>query len=100
MKTIVLLCAQGMSSSAMVNRMKKEAQKQGFECVVNAYAVERAKEVYPGADIIMLGPQVGYERDDVKEQCPGVPVEVIDMASYGRLDGAKVIAQVRSILGC
>lgn len=99
MRNIVLLCAQGMSTGMLMNKMRQAASKQGYECTVEAYAVSQAKAVADTADCILIGPQVRYELDNVKQQCPDKPVEVIDMVAYGRLDGAKVIAQAKRMIG-
>lgn len=99
MRNIILLCAQGMSTGVMVERMKAAAAKAGYECSISAHPVAQAKALGGEADIILLGPQVRFEKSEVEAQCPGKPVQVIDTVAYGRLDGAKVIAQVKSALG-
>lgn len=92
MKNIVLLCAQGMSTGMLMNKMRDAASLSGYECTIKAYPVSQAKSVSSNADCLLIGPQVRYELEQVKKDCPGIPVEVIDMISYGRLDGAKVLA--------
>lgn len=99
MKKIVLLCAAGMSTSLLVTKMQKAAAEEGMECDINAYSIAQAKEVGADADIILLGPQVRFNLAKVKEQCPHCPVEAIDMAAYGMMDGAKVIKRVKEVLG-
>lgn len=99
MKKIVLLCAAGMSTSLLVTKMQKAAEEEGIECDINAYSIAQAKEVGADADIILLGPQVRFNLAKVKEQCPNCPVESIDMAAYGMMDGAKVIKRVKEVLG-
>lgn len=99
MKHIVLLCAQGMSTGMLMNKMRAEAEKIGYECTINAYPVTQAKTLADTADCMLIGPQVRYERDSVQAQCPTVPVDVIDMVAYGRLDGAKVLKAARTLMG-
>lgn len=99
MKNIVLVCAQGMSTGVLMNKMRQAAQQSGYECTINAYAVDKVKQVAETADCILIGPQVRYERDNVVRQCPNVPVDVIDMVSYGRLEGAKVLQKARQLMG-
>ena len=99
MKKIVLLCAQGMSTGMLMNKMREYAAKIGYECTINAYSGSRAKEVASDADCILIGPQVRYELDNVKKTCPDVPVQVIDMVAYGRLDGAKVLKAAKTLMG-
>lgn len=99
MRNVILLCAQGMSTGVMVKKMKDAAAKMGYECNISAHPVAQAKELGALADILLLGPQVRFEKNEVQAQCPNKPVQVIDTVAYGRLDGAKVIAQVKAALG-
>jgi PTS system cellobiose-specific IIB component len=43
------------------------------------------------ADLILLGPQIAYTLAEVQKQLPNKPVEVIDSALYGKLDGLGVL---------
>ena len=99
MKKIVLLCAAGMSTSMLVNKMVQEAEKENYECTINAYAISTAAETGADADIILLGPQVRFHKEEVEKECPGVPVECIDMQAYGTLNGKKVLDSVHRVLG-
>lgn len=98
MKKIILLCAAGMSTSMLVEKMRESAATTGYECTVDAYPIADAARVGADADIILLGPQVRFKAGDVKSlvNCPVVPV---DMMAYGMMDGAKVISQVKGVIG-
>lgn len=98
MRKIVLLCSAGMSTSYLVRKMEESAKDQGYEVTISAHSVSDAKTVGADADIILLGPQIRFNKDNVEQQLPGVPVAVIDMRSYGMMDGAAVIAEVKKIL--
>ena len=58
MVNIMLCCAAGMSTSLLVEKMKKEAEKQGIEA--NIWAVGANEEKAKGAkeDVVLLGEQV------------------------------------------
>lgn len=99
MRKIVLLCAAGMSTSLLVNKMKEAAAKIGYEADIAAYPVANAKEVGKDADIVLLGPQVRFSKAKVEKEVAGVPVECIDMQAYGTMNGTKVIDQVKKVLG-
>lgn len=99
MRKIVLVCAQGMSTGMLVNKMRAAAKDEGYECSIDAYAVSTVKTKAAAADCILIGPQVRYELDNVKKQCPDKPVAVIDMTAYGRLDGKKVLATAKKMIG-
>lgn len=99
MRNIVLVCAAGMSTSLLVNKMRAAAAEIGYECEINAYPVSEAATVGKNADIVLLGPQVRYNLAKVKEQCPHCPVEAIDMTAYGMMDGKKVLLAAKKTLG-
>ncbi len=99
MKKIVLVCAQGMSTGMLMNKMRAAAAKQGYECTIEAYAVSAARTQAADADVILVGPQVRYEFDNVKGMFPDKPVEVINMADYGRLNGESVLNRAKKLIG-
>ena len=98
MKKIILLCAAGMSTSMLVQKMRAYAQSINYECTIDAYPITDAGRVGADADIILLGPQVRFRANEVKQQV-SCPVEAIDMQAYGMMDGAKAIKQVKGVLG-
>lgn len=98
MRKIVLLCAAGMSTSMLVKKMQEAADKQGYECEVDAYAMSEAATVGADADIVLLGPQVRFNVKKIQGQV-SCPVEAIDMRAYGTMDGAAVIKMVKATLG-
>lgn len=100
MVNIMLVCAAGMSTSLLVKKMKDYAATVGKE--VNIWAVGEAdiKANWEKADIILLGPQVKYQEPKIKEMVHGkVPVVVIDMVSYGTMNGKKVLEDALAKLG-
>ena len=99
MRNIVLLCNMGMSTSLMVNRMKEAAQKQGYDCEINAYALQKAEEIIPAADVLLVGPQIAFEVERLRKEYPDKKIEAIEMMDYGRMDGEKVLNHVKEVLG-
>ena len=53
MKHIYLICAAGLSTSMMVEKMKEAARKQGFECEIQAVGIPMAESIVSGADCIL-----------------------------------------------
>ena len=98
MRKIVLLCAAGMSTSALVRKMKDHAENTGNACDISAHPVAEAKS-FEDADFILLGPQVRFRLKEVQEQLPNNHVEVIDMKDYGMMNGSGVLDRVRKELG-
>lgn len=99
MKKIVLLCAAGMSTGMLVLKMREAAKEMGYEAQINAYAVAEANEKGKDADIILLGPQIRFQLDNVKKICQGVPVEAINIQDYGMMNGKNVMKFVRERIG-
>ena len=98
LKKIILLCASGMSTSMMVKKMQAAAATLQYSCEIAAYPMAEAKEQGADADLILLGPQVRFSKDKVEKQCPGVPVDAIDMRMYGRMDGKGALAFARKLM--
>ena len=82
------------------NKDEKYAESEGSwlwdrcSCRIGSKAIRRWERI-----LFLLGPQVRFNLAKVKEQCPNCPVEAIDMAAYGAMDGAKVIRRVKEVLG-
>ena len=100
MKNIVLCCAAGMSTSMLVQRMKDAAQKKGVEVTINAVPVAEFKDELAAADIVLLGPQVKYELNNLQAQAEplGKKVAVIDMMDYGMMKGDAVLEKALKLL--
>lgn len=99
MKNIILMCAGGMSTSMLMKNIQKAADAEGFACTVSAHPVAKAADLASSADVFLLGPQVGYQADDVRAKCPDVPVAVIDMSVYGMMDGKKALEIAKQAMG-
>ena len=84
MKKILLVCAAGMSTSLLVNKMKESAIEQGIEIDIEALPVSECSTVVDSVDIVLLGPQARFHKPQVDALVAGrIPVEVIDMRLYG-----------------
>lgn len=98
MKKIILACMAGLSTSILVSKMREAAEADGYACTITAYPISNVKQVGADADIVLLGPQVRFQADSVKKSV-SCPVEVVDMAAYGTMDGRKVMDKVKEVLG-
>ncbi|MHC6247994.1 PTS sugar transporter subunit IIB [Lactobacillus delbrueckii] len=104
-KTIMLNCAAGMSTSLLVNKMKQVAQEKGIDVEIFACPASEADQHFKEVDCILLGPQVSYLKADMESKVKGagkdgqdIPLDVIDMQSYGMMDGAKVLKQAEDLM--
>ncbi len=99
MKNVYLFCAAGMSTSLLVNKMKEAATALGCDYHIEAFPVAEAGTKGQEADILLLGPQVRFQLNQVKSQVTDKPVEAIDMLAYGMMDGKKVVEHVIEVIG-
>lgn len=99
MKKILLVCSAGMSTSMLVKKMQDTANKEGKDYEVEALALSEAKTKVDEVDVILLGPQVRFQKAQVEKVANGkVPVDVIDMQQYGMMDGEGVLKHAESLM--
>ena len=94
MKNILLVCAAGKSTSMLVKRMIEHAITINADFNINALAIAEAKGRIKNneADVVLLGPQVRFQKSEIEEVAQGkIPVEVIDMKDYGSMNGKAVL---------
>ncbi len=83
----------------LVKRMQDAASEKGVEAEIWAVGDSESVEEVKKADIVLLGPQVRYLEKKMNERVNHEkPVQVIDMAAYGTMNGAKVLEQALSKL--
>ncbi|MCJ0914932.1 MULTISPECIES: PTS sugar transporter subunit IIB [Mammaliicoccus] len=99
MKKILLVCSAGMSTSMLVKKMQDTANKEGKEYEVEALALSEAETKVDEVDVILLGPQVRFQKAQVEKVANGkVPVDVIDMQQYGMMDGEGVLKHAERLM--
>ncbi|EHM10574.1 phosphotransferase system cellobiose-specific component IIB [Thermanaerovibrio velox DSM 12556] len=97
---IVLVCFAGMSTSLLVSKMKKAAERRGIKADIEAVSTADMRDLTEDAQVVLLGPQARYMLDEVRRSVrDGVPVEVIDTKLYGAMDGEGVLDLALSLVG-
>lgn len=93
MINILLFCNAGMSTSMLVTKMQKAAKEKNIEAHIEAFPEAQMASKVDAADVVLIGPQIKYVLPKAKTICEskGVPVEVINSADYGMMNGAKVL---------
>lgn len=99
MKKILLVCSAGMSTSMLMNAMRKYAASINYDVQVEAKPVGTVAESGKDADIILLGPQIRFNLAKVQKIFPDKKVEAIDPQTYGAMNGQKVIDHVKELIG-
>ncbi len=103
MKKILLVCSAGMSTSLLVTKMEEAAEEAGIEITIFALPFASAESVINDVDVVLLGPQVRFQKNAidalVNNRVGGpVPVDVINMKDYGKMDGKAVFEFARSLI--
>ncbi|MBK0348304.1 PTS sugar transporter subunit IIB [Aerococcaceae bacterium zg-ZJ1578] len=101
MVNITLICAAGMSTSMLMQKMKEAAKQKGVEVEITAMA-ESSYATYTGhTDILLIGPQMSFIEEKIRKQYEpqGIKVEVINMMDYGMMNGAKVLEDALKLIG-
>lgn len=98
MKKILLVCNAGMSTSMLVKKMQTVAESEGKEVEIEAKSLTEAKNNLGGVDVILVGPQIRYELNNVKAIANDIPVEAINMQDYGMMNGKKVLEQALKLI--
>lgn len=91
MLNILLVCSAGMSTSFLVEKMKKVSKEKNLEVTITASPEASAEEFIGMVDVLLLGPQVKYLEETMKQKFSNIPVGVIDMKDYGMMNGEKVL---------
>ena len=88
----LLVCSAGMSTSLLVTKMQSAAKEKGIEIEISALPVAECSSVIDTVDIVLLGPQVRFQKPQVEKLVNGrIPVDVIDMRLYGTMNGKAIL---------
>ncbi len=102
-KTIMLVCSAGMSTSLLVTKMQKAAEAKGIESDIFAVSASDVDNnlANKDVDVLLLGPQVRFMKADFEKRLEpkGIPLDVINMADYGMMNGEKILDQAITLIG-
>lgn len=99
MKKILLVCSAGMSTSMLVKKMQDAAKSENIDVNIEAKSLTEAKKSIDSADMILVGPQIRYELNNLKKVAQDIPVEAINMQDYGMMNGKKVLKEALKAMG-
>lgn len=96
---IMLACCAGMSTSLLVKSMREACGKQNKDYKIWAVDQTAISSELGNFDVLLLGPQVSFIKDDIKKLVgSGIPVEVIPAIDYGRCNGEAVVTFAEKLL--
>lgn len=101
-KTIMLVCAAGMSTSLLVSKMQKAAEAQGLDAEIFAVSAQEADDNLKkkNIDALLLGPQVKFMEKQFQGKLAGSSTKlgVINMQDYGMMNGEKVLKYAQDLM--
>mgnify|MGYP000907114474 CR=1 FL=1 len=90
---IFIICSYALSSSLFAEKMQEVSNKKNLPIKVKFFSPEKLKENLDNCDVVMLSPQVRFNKAVFIELLAPykVPVVVIPMETYGLADAEKAI---------
>ena len=83
--------------------MQKAAEEKGIDADIFAVSASDADNNLEtkNVDVLLLGPQVRFMKAQFEQKLApkGIPLDVINMADYGMMNGEKVLAQAENLMG-
>lgn len=95
---VLLLCNLGMSTSLLVNAMRKNA---GPDDQIDAFPESELSQNMDGVDVILLGPQIRFKEGEITAAVAStnIKVGVVESRVYGMMDGKAAMDQARKLAG-
>ncbi len=93
---ILLICAGGMSTSILMKKLEKYASAHDIELEILARGMNDFDDVFQNFDIILLGPQVSYQKSSI-ENSTKKPVAVIAPYDYAIGNAENIFKQVKKL---
>lgn len=93
---LTLICSGGMSTSWIVNKIQEYAQTNEPDLELNAFGLLDYLPQGKEADVILLGPQIGYYQKKIAKKT-NRPVGVISAKDYATANVAGIIQQAKDL---
>lgn len=81
---VLIVCAAGMSSSALAQRFRDEIRKEGLNIKVGTCGVSQYRQHLSQADLVFIAPQVSWLQKELNEK--KLMCLVIDEKAYGEMN--------------
>ena len=89
---ILIICQFGASSGILKRKMAEEMADRGIEGSVEAYSIEDLEEMLPGKNIVLVGPQLRINLEEINAAVDGrVPVQLIESVDYGTMNAKNIL---------
>ena len=81
---VLIVCAAGMSSSALAQRFRDEIRKKGLNIKVGTCGVSQYRQHLSQADLVFIAPQISWVQKELNEK--KLMCLVIDEKAYGEMN--------------
>ena len=95
---ILLVCAGGFSTSILMNKVRKWAASNNEDVRIDAMGKEAYENAWQNYDCILIGPQISYTLDDIKENV-SIPVAAINSMDYAVGNVENIMKLAHDITG-
>jgi len=92
---ILVICSGGMSTSLLVNSMKKTAQAEKNEITIEAGSIAELSKKINNCDVVMIAPQIRHRMKEIQTitDRAGKTAVAIEPQVYGLIDGRGALKQ-------
>lgn len=97
MMRIDLICSGGMTSSWIVKKLEQYITAKKLDVEVNARGINDYYPIARHADVVLLGPQIGYYKEEVEKKLQR-PVGVISSRDYALANSREIIDQAKALM--
>ena len=91
---ILLMCANGLSTGILMNKMNQWAEQNNEDLEVKAIPIDDYLSVYKDYDVLLVGPQMRYKIKDVQKAVTDRPSAVI----YALGNVENIIKEVKRMI--
>jgi len=87
---ITMVCAAGMSTSILVNNMRKLADPDD---IIRAYPYSELERHVSDCDVILVSPLIRFKFDVIKDMATfyGKKAALMEKKAYGQMDGEEML---------
>lgn len=100
MRKILIVCGAGASSTFLAHRMRAGAKTRGLEASINAETLSALAGSLAGADVVLVGPQLGPRFDEIRRQADSVGtfVALLPEGAFGARGAEDALDTVEALL--
>ena len=95
---ILLMCANGLSTGMLMNKINQWKEKNHKDLEVKAIPLDECKRYYRDYDVLLVGPQMSYKLKEVQKIAPDKPSAVISPMDYGMGNVENIIKMVNGMV--